>query len=95
MALARRVGLVQARLRDQHRPIRMPARAARDHLEHRILRRVAGLHDDEHQMRLRLGHRDVGGRIVVGLAEPARIEEADRRRVGWKIEDRAPSRCTP
>ena len=87
MVLSRRISLVQAGLRDNHRPIRPRAPHRTQGLEDRALLRVHGARDGQHQMRAFGAERQVLCRVVVGLAQSARVEEAQDGRLLGKIED--------
>jgi len=90
---ARRVALMQRSLRNHQRPIRVPFFDLADDPQQRALLEVESLDHGKQQVRATPPKGDVLAWIVGRLAEPARVEEADDRRLARKIEDARRSRA--
>ena len=86
VGLSRRIGLVQARLRHDDRPIRMPVPGRTDDVQHFPLLDIERLDNGHDQMRAALAKTDVLAGIVGDLAEPAGVEKADDGRFIREIE---------
>ena len=79
------VAVVQRRLGDDDRPIRVALAHELDEIDDGLLLRIHGAHGDQHEMRAVFGEGEILGRVVAGFAQPARIEEAQDRGVGGKL----------
>src|SRR6202045_5525211 len=93
MSDARGIQPMQTCLGDNNRPLGMAAAHQPQDAQHGILSRVGNLHRDQEKVRPPLAPGNVRGRVVVHLAEPARIKKPKEWRLGGHIIECCASRA--
>src|SRR3984893_4229924 len=93
MSDARGIQPMQTCLADNTRPLGMAAAHQPQDAQHGIWSRVGNLHRDQEKVRPPLAPGNVRCRVVVHLAEPARIEKPKEWRLGGHIIECCASRA--